>query len=146
MRIVLLFGLFAEGLMWGQDYARIDRLRSEAKAAFQREMAREKAGDCYNTNTTYATNTCLSKENETSSANWHAFSAAIRGLLDSRSQEEFDKAQGAWETYRHLQCSAASGLYKGGSIAPGTELSCNLLLLRSHLRELEAVYSDTLNN
>jgi hypothetical protein len=34
---------------------------------------------------------------------------------------------------------------QGGTIAPSTEARCNLMLLRSHMRELEPVYHSTLN-
>lgn len=143
--LLSVFGL-APAVLRSQDDTSLNQLRSQANAVFAREAAREKAGDCNRADTTLAMNTCLSKENETSSANWQALHAAIRGLLDSHAQEAFDEAEAAWENYRRLQCAAAFELYQGGTIAPGTRLSCNLLLLRSHMRELKAVYSDKLNN
>ena len=137
----------APGMIRSQDYAQIEKVRGQAKAAFEREMAREKAGDCKDANTTYAINVCLGRESETSSANYKAFTDAVRALLASTSQgqEDFDQAQAAWEKYSHLQCSAAFDLYKGGTIAPSTQTSCSLMLLRSHMRELGAVYYGTLN-
>ena len=135
------------GISRSQDYSEMQKGRRQAKAAFEREMAREKAGDCRDATTTYADNMCLEKESKTSAANYAEFSAAVRALLGAASpaQKEFDLAQAAWQKYRDLQCSAAFDLYKGGTIAPSAEGRCDLMLMRSHMRELEAVYHGTLN-
>jgi uncharacterized protein YecT (DUF1311 family) len=132
-------------LLYGQDVGRIQKLRAEAKAAFDREMAREKAGDCKDANTMREIHICLSRQYEITFENYKQFTGVIRALLASQGQPEFDQAEAAWQKYREAQCAAAYALFKGGTIAPGTQLSCNLLLVRSHLRELAAVYDSTLN-
>ena len=145
MRAAILL-ILLHAAAWPQDYAQIQKLRDQAKSAFNREMAREKADDCKDAVTTYDINVCLSKANDATTTNYKAYTQALRLLLASQAQPEFDQAQTAWEQYRKLQCSAAYALFKGGTIAPSMELSCNLLLMRSHLRELNAIYETTLNN
>jgi len=125
------------------------RLVKQAQEAFDREMAREKAGDCRRVSTTREMLECLDKEGDTSEANYKAFSSALRTILmsygdgASASQElvqEFDQIEGAWRSYKKQVCMAAYDLNKGGTIAPVNEGTCHQTLLRSHMRELRDVY------
>jgi uncharacterized protein YecT (DUF1311 family) len=159
--------------MWGQDsrqdkrkdfMADLDRLQSQAKAAYEREMAREKAaekaGDCPNADNTRAIVECLGDEISTTTENFKAFTGAIRSILSlegadakdtvfgptgqTPSRDEvlraFDDASSAWDKYSKAQCDAISGLYKGGTFANVAGEGCQLLLLRSRMREMDAIY------
>lgn len=137
-------------------------LREGAKSAVDREMAREKTGDCPNVETALAEVQCLGREGKTSAANLNTFIAAIRGLIKlgwndypdthpgpsgvpltgSQVLQQFDDAQLAWDKYSRAGCDAAFGIYKGGTLAPVAEARCNQRMLRARLRELEALYGD----
>ena len=137
------------------------RYREEAKVAFDREMAREKAGDCKQADTTFAIVKCLGAENDTTSANYVAYAGALRSLLglsgeDGESQsfglsgkpltskelvKDFEATEAAWQKYRTAQCSAAFNLFRGGSVATPQAGFCELMLVRSHMREVDYVYS-----
>jgi len=133
--------------------AELQRLQAQAKAAFDGEMAREKSGDCPNAETTRAIVDCLGKEIDTATANFKAFSGAIRAIIslegaDAKSREEqlkeFDEVGAAWDGYRKAQCQAAYDQYKGGTIAPVEAASCQLLLYRSRMREMNGLYEGPL--
>jgi hypothetical protein len=116
----------------------------------------------------YAINSCLENENGTTSDNYKEFATALRSILafqvpneqqtptvpgptgtplsSAELAQEFDAAQAAWEKYRELACSAAFDLYKGGTVALSQQLSCNLTLFRSRMRDLSAIYYLRLNN
>jgi uncharacterized protein YecT (DUF1311 family) len=159
--------------MWGQDsrqdkrkdfMADLDRLQSQAKAAYEREMAREKAGDCPNADNTRANVECLGNEISTTTANFKAFTGAIRSVLNlegvdakdtmlgptgqTPSREEvlraFDDASSAWDKYSKAQCDAIYGLYKGGTYTNVAGEGCQLMLLRSRMREMNALYDGPL--
>jgi uncharacterized protein YecT (DUF1311 family) len=161
--------------MWGQDsrpdkqkdfMAELERLQSQAKAAYDREMAREKAGDCPNANYTRAIVECLGNEISTTTANFKAFTGAIRSILSlegsdakdtilgptgqTPSREEvlraFDDAASAWDKYSAAQCDAIYGLYKGGTYTNVAGEACQLLLLRSRMREMDTLYNDALRH
>ena len=145
------------------------QLQERAKAAFDREMAREKAGDCRDAKYTRELNQCFGGEVETSTANYQAYSGALRAMLQQKNpfdsgstgefrgptgrvhtqQEiinEFDQAQLTWEKYRDAFCSGADGLYRGGTAVNIMVGACQLMVLRSHMRELAAVYGEYLSH
>ncbi|QEE27834.1 hypothetical protein FTW19_07390 [Terriglobus albidus] len=133
----------------GNSLTERQRLVKQAQEAFDREMAREKAGDCRGVSTTREVLECLEKEGNTSEANYKAFTGALRKMLASYgddasgSQElvqEFDAIEGAWRGYKKQMCMAAYDLNKGGTIAPVNEGTCHQTLLRGHMRELRDVY------
>ena len=141
------------------------QLQSEARAAFDSEMARDKAGDCRSARTTSEINQCLSKEMAATKTNFDAFAGKLRtlvglGRIDTPEPPgpngrpltrtelliEFDDAAAAWDKYRESQCQAAFDQYKSGTIAPSQAGSCELLLRRSRMRELHGIYGFLLVN
>lgn len=66
---------------WKTYYARLDSFRSRGTAALEAELAREKAGDCPNAQSTYEINMCLTAEMKTTQSNYEAYVRAIGGLL-----------------------------------------------------------------
>lgn len=146
--------------------AELERLQSQAKAAYEGEMAREKAGDCPTANNTRAIVECLRTEIETTTANFKAFTGAIRSILDlegadakdtmmgptgqTPSRDEvlraFDGAASAWDKYSKAQCDAIYGLYKGGTYTNVAGAGCELLLLRGRMREMDTLYNDALRH
>lgn len=145
------------------------QLQQQAKAAFDREMARQKAGDCPHVRSTYDENICLGKAIHTTLANYQSFSGALRSLLDQKNPmmgaglgdmigptgkpltaeqmtKEFDQVEAEWETYRKAQCSAAYDLFKGGTVAPSMGGLCELKLIRSRMTDLNSVYDMTLHH
>ena len=108
---------------------------------------------------------CLGKENEAPSANYKAYFDALHSRLaltfgdeirtpgptgvPATSKElvqELDGAEAAWQKYRQAQCTAAFDLYKGGTAAGPQASSCELMLLRNRMRELEQTYHMPLHN
>ena len=151
---------------WDAFYAQVEGFRKQATGAYDREMARDKAGDCQQADTTLAINECLGKEIETTAANYKAYAGALRsllGIMGSDEQDrmsgptgmpltskelvnEFDAAEAARQKYRGAQVTAAFDQFKGGTGAGPAAGSCELMLVRSHLREIENVYSIRLHN
>lgn len=143
-----------------------EQLKKEAKTALDAEMAREKAANCPNAGTTLAINTCLSAEVAKTNANFRAYTGALRQMLAQPkpwgepndasgptgkplTQQEmlanFDQTEIGWRNYKAAMCKGAFGLYQSGSIAPSIAATCELLVMRSHMRELAAVYGDFLS-
>ncbi|MGH9351389.1 MAG: lysozyme inhibitor LprI family protein, partial [Terriglobia bacterium] len=144
------------------------QLQQQANAAFDREMARKKAGDCPKARTTYDQDVCLGKVIDRTLANYKDFSGALRSLLGQKNPltagvenmtgptgkplteeeqvKEFDQAEAAWETYRKAQCSAAYDLFKSGTIAPVMGGICELKLIRSRMTDLDDIYEMTLRH
>ncbi len=139
-------------------FGQLDAVK-KARTAFNMEMAREKEGDCPRAVSTLAITTCLSKEIETTTANYNAYIAALRPtetlktsttpyissgprkpLSPAEELKEFDQVEAAWQTYRKLQCKAAYDVNREGTIAPVISLNCELELLRNRMRELENIY------
>jgi len=122
-------------------------------------MAREKAGDCPDARTTMAMNQCYGGAIESSEVNYRTYVADLRAMLAqgpdsstngptgrSLTRQEFltrfDQEEAAWQKYREAMLSGADGLYRGGTIVNVMSATCNLMLLRSHMRELVAVYGE----
>jgi uncharacterized protein YecT (DUF1311 family) len=142
---------------WDAYYAQVARFRQEAKAAFDREMAGEKAGECRHAGTTMQLNSCFGQAVEAARASYKAFTGAIRSMLGlalepsdaaeaKATVDAFDATEAAWQKYREAQCKAALDLYKGGTIAPSQAMACELLLTRNHMLEIEQIYYMRLNN
>jgi uncharacterized protein YecT (DUF1311 family) len=138
-----------------QRYRLIDR----ADAAWDREMAREKAGDCIATNSRDELD-CLGKEVEATADNLKEYSAAFHSIFALAAPNEadwqfsgptgrprtaaemaslFDDVEAVWEKYRNSLCSAAFGQDQGGTIAPISAAFCELRAMRNHMRELGAI-------
>jgi hypothetical protein len=136
-----------------------DTFRKQATAAFDREMARDKADDCPDAHTTYDEIACLGKALEITNSNYKAYLGALRSLLGlttpgreaasgptgkpltpEEAVQEFDEVEALWQKYRSAQTSAIFNHWKGGTIAPVMAGSCELQLLRNHMRELDGIY------
>jgi len=142
--------------------AQRENLRSEAKHAFDAEMAKEKAGDCPDADNTREFNICFGKVEEFTDQNLKAYEGAIRELLSlkypklsaqaseataagaeltpEQSAAEFDRLEQAWHSYLEIASSAALHQFGEGSGGPSVEVQCHLRLVRSHMRELDGVY------
>ena len=126
-------------------------------------MARERRGDCIDSRTTLDEVMCLLREIETTKGNLTEYSTAFHDIFGLAAPDEaawqfsgatgrpltateiaraFDEVEGAWQTYRSALCSTAYGLDKGGTIAPVSAASCELRVMRSHMRELGAILGE----
>jgi hypothetical protein len=107
---------------------------------------------------------CLNTEAENTQSNFEIYLRATRALLALKNpgesagppvngptgtpltreqqRQQLDNVEAAWHDYSKSACDAAYDLYKGGSIAPVIEIDCQQRLLRSHLRDLEALYGN----
>jgi len=142
---------------WEEYSAHLRVFKESAKKAFADEQVRAKTGDCPKERTTLDISMCLKKEVEKTTANYRVYSSGLRSLEGltapdepsssesskySTSQElvkQFDDAETAWQAYKQAQCSAAYGAYKGGTIAPIIQLTCELTLFRDRMRELDGI-------
>jgi uncharacterized protein YecT (DUF1311 family) len=139
--------------------ARHDQLVKKMKAAYQREFAREKVGECPDAATTFAIVSCLDAQAKTSNANLDEYvkiaeellapdgPAAVTGpagspLTGAQDAERLKRTEVAWRAYNKAACDGAYGLYEGGTLAPIAWLGCDLSLTRNHLRDLDAVYGE----
>jgi len=141
------------------------RLRAQAKKAFDAEMAREKAGDCPNARSTYETNNCLNNEFGITDENYKTYVEAVQALLSLKGppppgQEvhavqsgpagpeltpeqhtaEFDHLEAVWKPYSDAVCTATFHQYGGGTAGPPAEGECGLRMTRQHMRDLDQVY------
>ena len=137
------------------DLAKRQELVARSDAAWDREMAREKAGDCVGANSTLEANVCLGREVEISSGNLKAYVDAFREIFLISFPEEwrfsgptgtpptgdefvkqFDRAESQWRDYKTTFCATVFSFNKGGTVAPSAAMLCELHLIRSHMREL----------
>ena len=131
------------------------RFLDQADTAWNREVAREKAGECLGAQTTYDTVMCLVKETETTKRNLTAYLNAFRGIFALRFPDEqrfsgptgrpptaeeflrgFNDSEAKWTAYEEAICASAFALAQGGTMAPIDQAYCELKLMRSHMREL----------
>lgn len=145
-----------------QDYerylAQCYRFVDQADAAWDREMARENAGDCVEAGKAgqQPYNARFGKEVEITIANYKAYSAAFRAIFAMnpsgmdydtpgptgrplRPEEfvpRFDDVEAGWDKYRSQMCDLAGDSWRGGTIAPSMGSTCDLQLIRNHMREL----------
>ena len=115
---------------WKAFYAQAIRFQRDAAAAFNREMDREKADPCREAASTRDIVECLGKENEVATVNYKAYLDALHSLL-------------ALTLGNGL---AAFDLYKGETAAGPQASSCELMLVRNRMRELEKIYYVRLHN
>ncbi|MGA3046850.1 MAG: lysozyme inhibitor LprI family protein [Terracidiphilus sp.] len=147
-------------------------LQAQAKQIFDAEMAREKAGDCNDAQTTYDFNVCFGKQGTTTDENLSSFERIVRELIAPEPQlpaepatgtsqpvtaiagpiftpqqlaAEFDHVEQSWRQYRDTACAAAFHQFSGGSGGPSFELQCELKLARDHMRELDVIYGSDLH-
>lgn len=139
------------------------KLQAQAKQVFDEEMAREKAGDCPDAQTTYDFNICFGKQAAITDQNLKSFEGIIRelnapppqmpGAADTDTPgvagisltpehllAEFDRVEQSWRQYREMACTAAFHQFGGGTGGPSFGLQCELTLARSHMRELWMIY------
>lgn len=141
-------------------------LRTQAKAAFGAEMAREKAGDCKGASTTYDFNVCYGKEIKISDQNLKIYEEAVRAILGlqypkyprqltsgsagailtpEQNVAEFDHTEQLWHSYLDSACTAAFHQFDGGTGSPSFDMETHLRLIRSHMRELDIIYGEVLH-
>jgi len=143
-------------------------LQGQAKQIFGAEMARDKAGDCPNADTTYNVNVCMRKELTITEQNLKSYEGVIQGLLapwpempgqpnintngpagssftPKQHSEEFERVEKSWRGYRDTACTTAFHQFSGGTGGPSFEMQCELMLARNHMRELDMMYGADLH-
>jgi len=148
-----------------QLWAERQRLRAQAKQAFDAEMGREKAGDCPSARTNYDWNMCLSREAGVTDGNYKTFAEAIRSdlglkeplapgekagplppgpagpqLTPEENLAEFDRLEAAWKPYLDAACTATFHQFGGGTGGPPAAGECRQRMVREHMRELDQIY------
>jgi uncharacterized protein YecT (DUF1311 family) len=162
----------AEQIVYQRQYhafvAKRQSLQAQAKQVFDKEMAREKSGDCPDAKTTYEFNICYGKEEAITEQNLKLYESIIEGLQAPPPQmpgqtntdvprpggpaltpkelsEEFERMEKVWQDYRETACTAAFHQFSGGTGGPSFELQCELKLTRDHMRELDLIYGGALH-
>ena len=149
---------------WQKYSAQIAAFKTIARSKYSDEQARQKSGDCPKAMTTYDIEMCLGAELEKTGGNYKGYTDALRSiealqtpdetsapgptgtaLTSTERTKEFDSVESAWQAYQKAQCAAAYDAYKGGTIAPVMQVTCELRLFRDHMTELESIYAVTEN-
>lgn len=60
--------------------------------------------------------------------------------MDHTSQQRLKDTQELWLRYRDKTCEAVGYLWEGGTIRPSREMSCDIRLTRSRMRDLFWLY------
>ena len=125
------------------------QLHTRALAAVQAERARPKQPMCGKAVTTLAINNCYADELAIGNANYKKLVLALGALWradgDAKTAPKripFDDAETAWGKYRDAACDAMGAEYEGGSLRTSLEIGCENTLVRHHIEELWALYSD----
>ena len=143
------------------------RLQAQARQIFNAEMAREKAGDCPEAQTTADFNICFGDQGTITEQNLTTFEGIIRelnapepplpgqtaaetnqpvigpagpSLTPEQFLTEFNHVEEVWRNYRETACTAAYHQFNGGTGGPSFEGQCELTLTRDHMRELDMIY------
>jgi hypothetical protein len=146
--------------------AKRDVLRAQAKQAFDAEISRQKAGDCPDANNTYQINVCLGNAVAVTDQNLKTYEGAIRDLLGLKNPDfaapqslpgpaaakstpdesaaEFDRVERLWHSYLDAVRAATFHQFDGGTGGPSFEMQSHLLLVRSHMLELNTIYDGLL--
>lgn len=141
-------------------------LQAQGKQVFDAEMAREKAGDCPDAQTTSDFNTCFGRQLTITGQNLKSYEGIIRELMvpspqpsveksgsvnglagpsltPARQAAEFGRVEQSWRQYSKAACAAAYHQFDGGSGAQSFEMQCELQLTRDHMRELHMIYGES---
>jgi hypothetical protein len=139
-------------------------LLAQAKRVFDAGMAGKKSGDCFREKSTYAGDVCLEEAVQTAEENLKLYDDAIRGLLvlkypgeddddkgpvpeptGEQLAAEFDRLEKVWRKYLELATESELHQFGNGTAAAGEALACHLMLVRSHMRELDGMYHTMLH-
>jgi uncharacterized protein YecT (DUF1311 family) len=132
-------------------------LRARGSEALAAEYAREKTFPCKEEESSNGKDECLGRDLQVTQKNYDSYAKAIGDLLRLRDPDdpdsstypdrgkELDRAELLWSRYREAQCQAFSDGFYGGSIRPLESLGCSQDLTRTHMHELERLYSDLWN-
>ena len=125
------------------------QLQARALAAVQAERARAKQPLCPKAMNTVENNLCYQRELGISDGNYRKLVLAVGAMLRSHDEAKaaptritFDDAETAWSKYRDAACDADGAWNEGGTIRPSAEMGCKITLVRHHMDELWALYSD----
>lgn len=146
-------------------------LQAKAKQIYDAEMARERAGDCPDAQSTLGFEECYSKVFDTLSASLKDFESTLHALMapppempaegetnganrtgpagpvltPDQLSAEFDQVEHVWRQYEEAACTAAFHQFDGGTGGPPFEAECEIKLTRNHLRELNLIYGNDLH-
>lgn len=129
----------------------VKELHARLQRAVAAEQVRAKQPVCPSATSTVDINSCLAEELAATGGNYLEAVRAIGALMRAMSGPSssgtstripFDDAEDTWLAYRKQACNAASDLYRGGTVAPSVNLSCQITLTRSHLASLGLLYGD----
>ncbi len=145
--------------------ARRQQLRSQAKQAFDAEMAREQE-KCPDARNTQEFNDCFGKAATLAATNLKSYTDALRAILVLRfpgspstpitgiagveqtpeqDGAEFTRLEQLWQSYKTTASAAAFHQFDGGTGGPSFELETEIRLTRNHMRELDSIYNEILH-
>ena len=132
-------------------------LRARGSEALAAENAREKTIPCKEEESSNGRDECVGRDLQVTQKNYESYAKEIGDLLRLRDPDdpdaatypdrgkEFDRAELLWVRYRYDQCKTVSDGSFGGTIQTQISLTCRQDLTRSHMHELESLYSDLWN-
>lgn len=137
--------------------AQADAFRAAAKAALAAEGTHEAAFICPNVADPTEMNGCVAHENHITTANYQAFTTALRSLLalpgppapspqatPASSAAAFDAAESTWQASTKTECDAEQAKWSDGNIVNFMGSECTIRQSRARLRELAEVYRNNL--
>jgi uncharacterized protein YecT (DUF1311 family) len=97
---------------------------------------------CLDATDTYSEIQCGQKALAAATADLDALLAQVRLHLEpgDPDRDRFDKTQELWTAYRDSACSAARGVFKGGTYEPVAGLECERRLTHDRVRSLNDFY------
>jgi uncharacterized protein YecT (DUF1311 family) len=103
-------------------------------------------------------NGCVAHENDITTANYQAFTTALRSLLalpgppapspqatPASSAPAFDAAESTWQASTKTECDAEQVKWSDGNIVNFMGSECTIRQSRARLRELAEVYRNNLH-
>lgn len=117
-----------------------------ASTALQFEIA-QIGRDCANARNTLEINSCFGTVAGKTQSNFRVFYDSLRSLLNpgSEAAQQLDTSQAQWEKYSNSACDAVYAFYRDGTIRTAKAIGCRILLTRSRMQNLDALYDTVLH-
>lgn len=122
-------------------------LQKAAQKAMKSQLTRE-AKECPPGRNSLYANTCTSDAEQAAKADFDTFYHSLEGLLatDPANVENLKASQDAWTLYAGKSCDAIEYLFRGGTIQQSAVIRCRIQLMRSRMKDLDALYETVLHH
>jgi uncharacterized protein YecT (DUF1311 family) len=111
-----------------------------ANDALQLRLSKE-GNDCLDVRNNNGDTFCITEVATQTDKDFSTFYENLKAILDQPNQKNLEDAQTKWVVYRDATCQAIDEFFRQGTARVGMVARCKIHVIRSRMKDLDAIYN-----